>query len=135
MAQIISNKSAQGFTAVLSATDTAIQTWQQTESNTNNASEVNGTTINPVPATKKLVITSVTYLISRTGLDLAFYNSGTSGTAGGTQVGQIIGDSTFKNTPFTQPVYWVIPAGNYFVMSEGGGGKAQIMCQGYITDA
>ena len=63
MAQIISNKSAQGFTSVLSATDTPIQTWQQTESNTNNASEVNGTTINPVPATKKLVITSVTYLI------------------------------------------------------------------------
>ncbi len=135
MAQIVTNKSVEGFTAVLSATDTPIQTWQQTENNTNNASEINGTTINPVPATKKLVVTSVTYLISRTGLDLAFYNSGSSATAGGTQLGQMISDSTFLNTPFTQPVYWVIPAGNYFVMSEGGTGKAQIMCQGYITDA
>lgn len=132
MATIISNKSAQGFTSILATDDVPIQTWQQTESNTNNASEINGETINPVPVGKTLVITSVTYLISRTGLDLAFYNSGSSGSASGTQVGQIIGDSTFLNTPFTQPVYWKIPAGNYFVMSEGGGGKAQIMCQGYL---
>mgnify|MGYP003677722906 FL=1 len=134
MAQIISNKSTQGFTSVLSATDTPIQTFQQVQSNTANIVEVNGETVNPVPATKKLVITSITYLISATGLDLDIYNSGSSASASGTNVGSIISDSTFLNTPFTQPVYWVIPAGNYVVLSEGGGGKAKIYLQGYITD-
>ena len=60
MATLISDKGNQGQSWVFETTDTPIMTWNQVQGSSPNASEVNGTTIAPVPVGKQLVITNCT---------------------------------------------------------------------------
>ncbi|MDG2265896.1 MAG: hypothetical protein P8L91_02825 [Candidatus Marinimicrobia bacterium] len=134
MASVVSSKGTQGFTIVLASTDTPIQTFQTLQSQTQNATEVNGVTISPVPVGKKLIVTSITMTSDNTPQG-AVYNGIASGSnVGATQLYQAT--SASFNTGLHQSVFWEIPAGNYLVVEEAGsGGQVQMFLTGVLTDA
>ena len=132
MATLVSDKGNQGQTWVLNSTDTPVMTWNQVGGNTPNASEVNGTTIAPVPAGKELIITNCIMLATSTA-DVQVFNSASSGSATGTQLGQNYIEADEETSNVNMPVYWKLDAGRYLVVKEGSAGaNCQIYCRGFL---
>ena len=101
MANLVADKGMDGQTWVIESTDTPIMTWNQVQGSTPNASEVNGTTIAPVPVGKQLVITNCIMLATSTA-DVQIFNSASSGSATGTQLGQNYIEADEETSVLTQ---------------------------------
>ena len=134
MANLVADKGMDGQTWVIESTDTPIMTWNQVQGSTPNASEVNGTTIAPVPVGKQLVITNCIMLATSTA-DVQIFNSASSGSATGTQLGQNYIEADEETSNVNIPVYWTLAAGRYLVVKEGSAGaNCQSYCRGFLQD-
>tara|TARA_R100000808_G_C2136487_1_gene144773 strand:+ start:1188 stop:1598 length:411 start_codon:yes stop_codon:yes gene_type:complete len=135
MATLVADKGEQGASFVLSSADTEIMTYDQIQNNVTNATEVNGTTIAAVPADKRLIITSVS-VTSQGSAELKIYNSPNSASiTGATKIGQLDCFSDTSNASYiSMPCYWIITAGNYFVLRSTVNFIQQVHCRGFLED-